>query len=130
MDGIDYWIWTAIDCIRPRVVVLEYNWVWGAERSVTIPYRADFVNPNPGGAPNNEHIYYGGSLPAFVKLGREKGYRLVGCEALGFNAFFLRTDVGQDIFSELEASKCFELPMQRKARYPYSDILQLMDPRW
>jgi len=31
MDGVDYWIWKAIDCIEPRVVVLEYNWVWGPD---------------------------------------------------------------------------------------------------
>ncbi|MDQ6675550.1 MAG: hypothetical protein M3069_33280 [Chloroflexota bacterium] len=129
MDGMDYWIWKAMDCIRPRVVVLEYNWVWGTERSVTVPYTTDFVNTDPGGVHGgNGWIYFGGSLPAFVKLAREKGYRLVGCEEWGFNAFFIRADVGEDVFPEIEASKCFEIPMQRKARHP--DILKAMDPRW
>jgi hypothetical protein len=32
----------------------------------------------------------GASLPAFVALGRAKGYRLVGLQSLGFNAFFVQ----------------------------------------
>jgi hypothetical protein len=127
MDGIDYWIWKAIDCVRPRVVVLEFNWVWGTERSVSIPYIPDFAwdEKNEKGA----IAYFGASLPAFVKLGREKGYRLVGCENWGFNAFFIRDDVGENIFDEIEASKCFEIPMQQKIRQP-SVIRGLLDPRW
>src|SRR5262249_50368106 len=111
MDGVDYWIWKAIDCIRPRVVVLEYNWVLGTERAVTIPYKADF-HYNPCDT-HNEHFYFGASLPAFVKLGREKGYRLVGCEAWGYNAFFIRSDAGQDIFPEIDAAECFKVPVQQ-----------------
>jgi hypothetical protein len=129
LDGMDYWIWKAIDCISPRVVVLEYNWVWGAERAVTIPYSRDFVNTDPGGvAGGNGWIYFGASLPAFVKLGREKGYRLVGCEAWGFNAFFVRDDIGADLLPEIDAAACFEIPMQRRARA--GNILSRMDPRW
>jgi hypothetical protein len=129
MDGVDYWIWKAIDCIRPRVVVLEYNWIWGTEKAVTVPYSAEFVNTDPGGVRGgNGNVYFGSSLPAFVKLAREKGYRLIGCEAWGFNAFFIRNDVGEDIFREIEAAQCFEVPMQRKARH--ADILKLMDPSW
>ena len=52
----------------------------------------------------------GASLPAFVKLGKKKGYRLVGCQGYGFNAFFVRNDVGQDIFTEVPAERCFSHP--------------------
>lgn len=129
MDGVDYWIWKAIDCIRPRVVVAEFNWIWGAERAVTIPYSSDFSNTDPGGASGgNGNRYFGASLPAFVKLPREKGYRLIGCEAWGFNAFFVLNDVGQDVLCEIDASQCFEMPMQQVARHP--GILNVMDPSW
>ncbi len=37
MDGVDYWVWKAIKCITPRVVVLEYNPVLGPDLSVTVP---------------------------------------------------------------------------------------------
>ena len=42
LDGMDYWVWKAIDCINPRVVVLEYNAIWSASHAVTIPYKPDF----------------------------------------------------------------------------------------
>jgi hypothetical protein len=106
IDGNDYWVWEALDCISPRVVVLEYRTVWGAERAVTVPYRPDFVGEHVGGGLD----YAGASLPAFVKLGRRKGYRLVGCERLCFNAFFLREGVGEDLFPEIPASECFGHP--------------------
>ena len=62
-------------------------------RSVTVPYDPGFcvrklVDPE-------QHIevdYCGASLPAMVKLGREKGYRLVGANRYGFNVIFLRDD--------------------------------------
>ena len=106
LDGNDYWVWEALECISPRAVVLEYRTVWGADRAVTVPYRPDFVGERVGGGLD----YAGASLPAFVKLGRMKGYRLVGCERLCFNAFFLRDGVGQDLFPEIPASACFSHP--------------------
>jgi hypothetical protein len=42
-------------------------------------------------------IYFGASLPALVALGRRKGYRFVGCESHGANAFFVRDDAGGDL---------------------------------
>jgi len=69
---------------------------------VTIPYRPDFVADRAD--------YAGASLPAFVKLGRKKGYRLVGCQRLCFNAFFLRHGVAEDLFPEIAASACFNHP--------------------
>lgn len=110
MDGVDYWIWQAIDCINPRVVVLEYMDILGPDKSVTVPYKPDFI-----GKSDQHGLCYGGaSLPAFVKLGKQKGYRLVGCQRYGFNAFFIRSGIGEDIFPEILVSKCFEHP---KAKY-------------
>jgi hypothetical protein len=103
MDGVDYWIWRALACIRPRVVVLEFNAAWGPLRAVTVPYkpafRLDF---------SKQPFCCGASLAAFVKLGQERGYRLVGTHRLGFNALFLRSDIGGDLFPEISPVKCFE----------------------
>jgi hypothetical protein len=54
--------------------------------------------------------YYGASLAAFVKLGKQKGYRLIGCERYGFNAFFMRSDIASDILPAVPASACFTHP--------------------
>ncbi len=107
LDGVDYWIWKAIDCINPRVVVLEYQDILGSEKAVTVPYEPNFkVKFNEIGFSD----YYGASLSAFIKLGKEKGYRLVGCQRYGFNAFFIRSGVGEDIFPETIASQYFQHP--------------------
>jgi len=107
VDGVDYWIWKAISCILPRVVVLEYQDIWGPEKSVTVPYKRDFkrFDTHPD--------YCGASLQAFVKLGREKGYRLVGCNRYGFNAFFIRSSIGEEIFPEIPPHECFKHPKVR-----------------
>jgi hypothetical protein len=89
IDGNDYWVWKAITSITPRVVVIEYNTVFGPDRSVTIPYTPNFYKwkADPSG------YYHGASLQALTKLAREKGYSLVGCDSGGMDAFFVRDDV-------------------------------------
>jgi len=111
VDGMDYWIWKALDVIRPRVVVLEYNNLWGPEDAVTVPYRADFVAEHTDVGPN----YAGASLAAFARLGKAKGYRLVGCERLGFNAFFVREGLGEAWFPEVPVGSCLNSPFARRA---------------
>ncbi len=112
MDGIDYWVWKAIDRINPRVIVLEYNNLLGPELSVTIPYKPDFRAPV-----EDEHVinYFGASLIAFVKLAKQKGYRLVGCERYGVNAFFIRDGIGEEVLPGISASTCFDHPYTRHA---------------
>lgn len=102
LDGVDYWIWRALDCIRPRVVIAEFNALLGPEKRLTVPYHADFR----GDLSKPPHKF-GASLGAFVRLGREKGYRLVGVQSLGFNAFFVRDGLGEDVLPELSPHECF-----------------------
>ena len=111
LDGVDYWIWKAIDGVRPRVVVLEYNNLLGPERSVTVPYSPDFRAPVEGGQIN----YFGASLRAYCRLASQKGYRLVGCERYGFNAFFVRDDVGAAFLPAVPLESCFGHPYTRHA---------------
>lgn len=89
IDGNDYWVWEAIQVVKPRVVVIEYNSTFGPESSVTIPYKADFDTYKEHG----EGLYHGASIVALAKLGEKKGYVLVGCDSNGCNAFFVRKDV-------------------------------------
>ncbi len=94
LDGIDYWVWRALDACSPRVVVLAFNAAFGADRAVTVPYDPEFDRAaNTEGAP----WFYGASLAAFEQLGREKGYRLVMVEPKGVHAYLLRNDVAPDI---------------------------------
>lgn len=103
LDGMDYWVWKALTCICPRAIVLEFTALWGPYKAVTLPYNPDFrMNWQ------RQPWCHGASLAAFVKLGRERGYRLVGTNRFGFNAFFLREDVGQDLLPEVAPADCFK----------------------
>ncbi|WP_369140030.1 hypothetical protein [Modestobacter versicolor] len=87
LDGVDYWIWEALDCVRSRVVIVEYNAGWGPEEAMTVPYSDSF-------AWEMGSQYFGASLGAMVKLAASKGYRFVGTNSYAFNAFFVREDLG------------------------------------
>lgn len=92
IDGMDYWIWKAITVIQPRVVVVEYVGWLGPDRACTIPYDPAF-DAYRYSTTNGAADYAGASLAAMVKLGRAKGYRLIGFNRHNFNAFFIRQDI-------------------------------------
>jgi hypothetical protein len=92
IDGNDYWVWEAIDSFRPRVVISEYNSVFGRE-PISIPYQADFYRTKA----HHSNLYYGCSLSALTHLADEKGYVLAGSNQRGNNAFFVRKDIAGDL---------------------------------
>lgn len=89
IDGNDYWVWKAITCIQPQIVVVEYNAVFGSKRAVTIPYSPTFSRRQA----HYSWLYFGASLPALCGLAEEKGYAFVGCNDAGNNAYFVRKDL-------------------------------------
>lgn len=146
LDGVDYWIWEALTVASPRVVVVEVN-TTQVGVSVTVPYSPGFKatwipltdsdTDEAGQAltgPSNFHeryaVYHGASLSAFVKLARVRGYRLIGANNTGFNAFFMRDDVGAEEFPEVSAESCaMRQDPQRLARalaklsqYPWQEV--------
>jgi hypothetical protein len=88
IDGNDYWVWEAINSVRPRIVICEYNSVFGVD-PISVPYQADFVRTKA----HYSNLYYGCSLSALVHLARNKGYILAGSNLRGNNAFFVRKDI-------------------------------------
>jgi hypothetical protein len=88
IDGNDFWVWRAIEVINPAIVVVEYNYRFGRQAAVTIPYKEKFDRTRTAHAP----IYFGASLQALCWLGKRKGYVFVGCGSNGVNAFFVRRD--------------------------------------
>lgn len=114
IDGNDYWIWEAIDVVNPRVVLIEYNASFGRERSLSVKYDPNFETLKK----HSSRWYHGASLTALTKLGKRKGYALIGCESNGVNAFFIRTDLIQDKFIEMAPSEAFYSHFQRVRLMP------------
>lgn len=92
IDGNDYHVWNAIEAVSPRVVVIEYNAKFRPPIQWTIAY-----NPAHEWRGND---YFGASLKSLEILGAKKGYKLVGCNLAGINAFFVREDLVSNYFAE------------------------------
>ena len=90
IDGNDYWVWKAIKQYAPRVVIIEYNACYPWKESKTIPYNANFIW--------DKTDYYGATLQALVKLGKEKGYTLIATDSHGVNAFFVQDAIAKAHF--------------------------------
>ena len=89
IDGNDYWVWQAINCVSPRIVICEYNSHFGPESEVTTPYDPSFVRDKA----HFSKIYYGASISALNSLAKSKGYSLVASNSVGNNIFFVRNDL-------------------------------------
>lgn len=88
VDGNDYWFWEAIKSLSPRIVIVEYNASLGPELSLSTPYDPAFNRHQK----HSSGFYCGASIKAFEKLGKKKGYSLIGFDSNGVNAFFVRDD--------------------------------------
>ena len=102
IDGNDYWVWKEIEVVNPAIIVAEYNSLFGSERKVTVPYKADFVRTNE----HFSHTYYGASIGALTHLANERGYKLVTTNRSGNNVFYVREDL-MDGLKELSAQEAF-----------------------
>jgi hypothetical protein len=94
VDGQDLWIWLALQ-YRPLLFIIEFNPNFlSLHDSVSVvldpAFRWDGTK------------YYGASLGALIKIGKEKGYKLIYANTV--NAFFVRADclANSDDFSEEE----------------------------
>jgi hypothetical protein len=90
IDGNDIHVFKAIHCIKPRVVVIEYNPTFRPPTLFCIDY-------------DPEHVWrrddcLGASLKLLEVEFENKGYSLVACNVTGANAFFVRNDLVSDQF--------------------------------
>ena len=110
IDGNDYWIWKAIQSLRPRIVIVEYNSLFGLS-PISVPYAPAFDRT----AAHYSNLYYGCSLGALQHLARQKGYILLGSNILGHNAFFLRSDIAGE-FQPVPLERAYVRSQFRESR--------------
>jgi len=111
IDGNDYWIWDAIDAIKPRIVVCEYNSVFGPNAKISVPYSPDFDKKKA----HYSNLYFGASLPALRHLAEKKGYDFIGTGEAGVNAFFVRKDISAP-FNKYKENEGFVFSANRDSR--------------
>lgn len=112
LDGNDYHILEAIEGCRPRILVCEYNAVFGPVRAITIPYQAAFSRR----AAHASTLYWGASLAALTVLAQRKGYALVGTNGAGCNAFYVREDLLNDRVRAVPVEAAFTMSKFRESR--------------
>jgi hypothetical protein len=100
VDGNDYWIWEALHAVRPIICTCEYNAIFGDVHPICTPYDEHFSRAKAH--PSN--LYFGASIAALRSLAAKKGYRFVGTNSAGNDAFFVREDyAGRFVESSLKS---------------------------
>jgi len=78
-------VWATLGGWRPRVCCIEYNAHYPPAVSWEVPYEPE--------RPWRGDTNFGASLKRLEEIGDGLGYRLVGCDLMGVNAFFVRDDL-------------------------------------
>ena len=92
VDLNTYHVWEAIHKVDARIVILEYNGFF--------PVETDWIAGHKPEGWWEGGIQMGASLKSLTALSKQKGYRLVGCDLSGTNAFFIREDLAIEHFPE------------------------------
>lgn len=93
IDGVDYFIWEAIKCIQPAIVVVEYNALLGSSKAKSVPYSTDFERFRA----DFSGLYFGASITALVNLGVRKGFKFIGADSSGTNLFFINSKLAHKV---------------------------------
>jgi hypothetical protein len=112
IDGNDFWIWKAIQCITPPIVIVEYNALFGPDRLITVPYAKDFDRHQV----HYSGQYAGASLAALTWLSEKKGYALVGTNSAGNNAYYVHTSHISPAIKPVSVEAAFTISKFRDSR--------------
>jgi hypothetical protein len=112
IDGNDFYVLEAISVIKPRILICEYNAVFGAKRKISVPYDEHFDCMDK----HYSNLYFGASLPAITCLANKRGYTLVGTDRMCGNSFFVRNDLMNDQLESLNAEQAYFPSNVRESR--------------
>lgn len=118
LDGNDYYVLDAIENFKPRIVICEYNALFGASRKISIPYQPDFNRTDA----HYSNLYWGASLAAMTYLADKKGYALVGTNSASCNAFYVRKDLLNDKLEVLSVEAAHSPSQYRESRDPQGNL--------
>ena len=90
IDGNELYVLNELKIINPRVIIVEYNAKFPPPVEKTIKYDPKFIW--------DYDDYFGSSLQLLENTLKKIGYVLVGCNALGVNAFFIKKELVKNKF--------------------------------
>jgi hypothetical protein len=102
MDSFnEFYIWKNLDPkYRPQVVLVRYNATHLPHEDKVVKYRPYYCGDDTN--------YFGASILAMYRLGREKGYSLIYAETKGINLIFVRDDVLEENDLHFKNVNCVE----------------------
>ena len=103
IDGVDYWVLKKLSALDPSIIVCEYNSLFGQKKSVTVPYKSNFIRSKE----HYSNLYYGASINAFIDLMKKKNYFLIGTNSAGNNAFFVKKNIWNKLKKLIITKKVF-----------------------
>jgi len=112
IDGNDWFILEAISSYKPRILICEYNDVFGNDRTISVPYDPEFVRTQK----HYSNLYFGASIAAITYLAEKKGYVLVGVNSNHNNAFFIREDLVCNALPKADLEEIYEPSNIRESR--------------
>ena len=116
-DGNDWWLLQKIlGVYTPSLVVAEYNAAFGPTQEWVMPYDPTHVW--------RQDRYYGASLTSYDKLMRRFGYRLIGCDPTGVNAFWVQKSQ-KSKFATKFGPKTHFAPLQSLVQHPERGTLPM-----
>ena len=85
IDGIDYWVLEKLPNEFSKIIVVEYNAIFGDKLMVSVPNIKGFQRHKY----HYSYLCLGASLNALINLLNKKGYIFLGTNLLRTNAFFV-----------------------------------------
>lgn len=119
IDGNDYWVLNSINCVKPRILICEYNDVFGPDEMVSVPYDEYFYRTDK----HYSNLYWGSSLKTFCGWAEKNGYCFMGCNSAGNDAFFVRKDCISE--NKIPKRSLFAESKYRQSRDEYGRLTYL-----
>jgi len=92
IDGNDYHVLKNINYFKPRIIICEFNPIFGTDKKITIPYDPKFYRTKK----HYSNLYWGVSINALIFLLNKWEYTLIGTGMLGSNAYFVKNSLLTD----------------------------------
>ena len=113
IDGNDYWIIEKINNLSPKIIVCEFNSVFGDLFNISVPYEDNFNRSKK----HYSNLYFGASINALISLLKNKGYFFLGTGSFGVNAFFVKNEFQSHFENIIKENKIF--PSQSRESLDY-----------